>query len=596
MAEIANIADEIKSRADIADVIGRVVQLRRSGSRMVGLCPFHNEKTPSFFVNSDTQSFICFGCGAKGDVISFYERYYNLNFPEAAEKLAGEYGIDWTLGGYGGDSKRDGYYEVNRAAALYFRNSMRTSGNPARSYMSGRGITDDTMKAFGLGYADGSREGLCAHLKEIGASLESAAEIGLVLREKEGFKDRYYNRVMFPIINTRKKVIGFGGRILGDGNPKYLNSAESKIFLKKNNLYAINITKDEIVKEGLSILVEGYMDVIALFQHGIKNVTASLGTALTDAQARMLKRYAGNVVLAYDADAAGVDAALRGMDILRETGLNVKVLVLEDMKDPDEFVRKHGRAAFAEAVQNAVPFLDFKLKTARKKYDLAEAEGSVAFLREAAGILRTLSPVESDYYVKKLSSETGIAEGAIVMEAWGDRAYGVRRSASDSNDELAVSRRPSFDAGEEDSARDAAMLAIQRNLIRLALYDSAFATEVRPHAKVFVTPSLYRIFGHIASLAAQDPDADTDTKALEELLDDDDRRTLADILDTVLLGEDPARQLRECIAQSEILELSAREKELLDALKVSGSDEARMLSLMEQLKTVQERIYHIKNR
>jgi DNA primase len=587
LAEITNIAEEIKSRADITDVIGRVVQLKRSGSRMSGLCPFHNEKTASFFVNGDTQSFICFGCGAKGDVISFYERYYNLNFLEAAEKLATEYGIDWAPGGaYDTDSKKEGLYAANREAARYFHNAMKVNGNPAYDYMIGRGITEETLKTFGIGYADGSKSSLCEHLRKAGVSLDDAAQIGLIVGDKGAHRDRYYNRVMFPIVNTRRKVIGFGGRVLGDGVPKYLNSAESRIFLKKNNLYAINITKDEILKEGFSILVEGYMDVISLYQHGIRNVTASLGTALTAAQAAMLKRYANNTVLAYDADAAGIDAAVRGMDILRDAGLNVKVLVLDDTKDPDEFVRKHGREAFRDAAKNAVPFIDFKLAVTRDKHDLSAADGAVRFLRDAAVVLRSLSPVEADYYVKKLAADTGIAEGAIRMEVWGDAR------------EAAIPQRKPHRAPESEddltAAADDAVLAIQRNLIRLVLYDSSFVSEVRPHSRIFVTPSLYRIFENIAGLAAENPETDVDVKTLEDMLGDADRQILSSILDTVMLSEDPKQQLAECVAQIQIRALAEREKEILNVLAIGATDDEHTQGLMKQLLEIQENIREIK--
>ncbi|MDR1029024.1 MAG: toprim domain-containing protein, partial [Clostridiales Family XIII bacterium] len=390
-------------------------------------------------------------------------------------------------------------------------------------------------------------------------------------------------------------------------------------FLKKNNLYAIDITKDEIVKEGFSILVEGYMDVISLYQHGVRNVTASLGTALTAAQARVLKRYANNTILAYDADAAGVDAALRGMDLLRDAGLRVKVLVLSDTKDPDEFVRKYGRDAFLDAAKEAVPFIDFKLSVARKRHDLTAAEGSVAFLREAAGILRKLSPVESDYYIKKLSEDTGIGEGAIRTETWGDHAsgsvaaggaggasrgapYGAPYGAPNGGPEFernphggAVPRRGGADANGGGPVDEAA-LAIQRNLIRLVLYDGAFLEEVRPYDGIFVTPPLYRIFKGVTALAARDPGADIDRKALDEILDDEAGRALADIMERVLLGEDPARQLDDCIAQMKIRTLSEREREIRDVLGIGAEGDAHTSDLMKQLKEVQDLIFEIKDR
>lgn len=279
-----NTVEEIKSRCNIVDVIGRVVPLKKAGSNYKGLCPFHQEKTPSFIVSETRQRFTCFGCGETGDVIAFVEKYYNLDFRGAVEMLAKEYGIDITES-FGGGKKKAELYEINRQAARFFFRAMREKANPAYTYMKNRGISEETMNKFGLGYADGQWQSLLDHLTAQGADKHQLMELGLISHSGDRYFDKFRDRVIFPILNTSGKVIGFGGRIIGEGNPKYLNSPETPVFQKKNNLYGLNLTRQEVSKEDRIILVEGYMDVIALYQAGIRNVAASLGTALTENQA-----------------------------------------------------------------------------------------------------------------------------------------------------------------------------------------------------------------------------------------------------------------------------------------------------------------------
>ena len=319
--------EDLKSRIDIVDVIGRQVQLKRAGANYKGLCPFHNEKTPSFIVSPQKQIFTCFGgCGASGDVVSFVMRYYNLEFNEAVEKLAKEYGIDIVKSQRRNDD-REKYYEINREAARFFYRNMTEGPNRGYSYMRRRGIEDRTIKKFGLGYAPDSWDSLYGYFKEKGTDEKLLLELGLLSQKDGRYFDKFRDRVIFPIINTAGKVIGFGGRALDDkAMPKYLNSPENRVFQKKNNLYALNSTKQDIGKAGTAIIVEGYMDAISLYQNGVRNVAASLGTALTDNQAKLINRYTKNVVLSYDADAAGQKAALRGIEVLRNEGCKDNLL------------------------------------------------------------------------------------------------------------------------------------------------------------------------------------------------------------------------------------------------------------------------------
>ena len=455
-----NIADEIKSRCNIVDVVGRVVSLKKAGSNYKGLCPFHNEKTPSFNVNEQKQIFKCFGCGASGDVIGFVEKYYNLDFRGACEMLANEYGIDIT-GSFGGSEQKKELYEINRQAAMFFYKSLRQGMNPGYTYMKNRGITEETMNKFGIGYADGRWQSLLEHMESLGISRQKLYELGLVSRKDDRYYDKFRDRVIFPIINTSGKVIGFGGRIIGEGNPKYLNSQESDIFLKKNNLYGLNLAKTEIAKEDRIILVEGYMDVISLYQAGIRNVCASLGTALTENQAQLIKRYTKNVILSYDADEAGQNAAMRGIDILYREGLRPKVLKVTGSKDPDEFIKANGRAAFVKLMDEALPFGDFKMARIGSRYDLTDDQQRLDYLREMIAALHTMQPVEADLYINKIAEQTGISPQAIRNE------YEASRPESPARTAFAPRR-------EETERKRYEISEAERTLLKLMLMDMKY--------------------------------------------------------------------------------------------------------------------------
>ena len=317
--------ESLKNQVNIIDIVGRCVPLKRAGSNYKGVCPFHSEKTPSFVVSEQKQIFTCFGCGASGDVIEFVQRYYNLDFNEAIEKIAGEYGITLEKNAY--NDRREIYYKVNKMAAGFFYRAFTERANKGYAYMKRRGISPAVLKKFGIGYADEQWDSLFRYLQSQGVDKKIILELGLASESRGKCYDKFRDRVIFPIINTAGKVIGFGGRAIDSrDNPKYLNSPESRIFQKKNNLYGLNISRQSAGKAGYIILVEGYMDVIALYQSGVENVAASLGTALTENQAKLIKRYTKDVVLSYDADGAGRAAALRGIEILKSEDCKVKVL------------------------------------------------------------------------------------------------------------------------------------------------------------------------------------------------------------------------------------------------------------------------------
>lgn len=559
------------------DVIGRHVVLKKAGANYKGLCPFHNEKTPSFMVSEAKQIFTCFGCGARGDVIEFVQRQQNLDFRGAIEKLAEEYGIDLKDSSFAQEGRRSAFYEANRtAAAFFYRNFFRQS-NRGWDYMRKRGIEPEILRKFGVGYADESWDSLCRHMTEKEVPMDVLEALGLAARSGERCYDKFRERVMFPIINTRGKVIGFGGRALGDGNPKYLNSPESTVFQKKNNLYGLNLTRQDISREDRAILVEGYMDVISLYQHGVRNVSASLGTALTESQAAMLKRYTRNVVLAYDADEAGQAAALRGMDILYGAGCKVKVLVLDREKDPDEYIKKYGRDAFQELVEKALPFAEYKLYRLRKTVDLNTTEGSVTFLQEAAKLLRGLSPVEAEAYIKKIAAETRISEGALRLETFG--RYGEGEAPA------AVRRKESGGSGSGGARAPADML--EKNLIRLTLMKSSYVPMVRPYQEAFRNPECFQIYRAIESVYSEEQEIDI--KKVADGLDEEGNRMLSDILENVNLADRDEEVFRDCVAHIENEAMKKREEELIQLLSVvEESDPDKAGELMRELMEIQK--------
>lgn len=408
--------ERIKQENDIVDVISDVVKLKRSGRNYMGLCPFHNEKSPSFSVSQDKQIYKCFGCGEAGNVLTFVMKQKNLNFVEACKLLAERANIQLSLGN-GEESqvvkKKKLLYKVNVEAARYFFSNLQRDSK-SKEYFSNRGIKDLTIKRFGLGYSKEGWQNLRYYLNKRGFSDEIMLEAGLIIKSQKGtLYDRFRNRVMFPVFNIKGDVIGFGGRVLDDSKPKYLNSPETLVFQKGTNLYGLNFAIKNNLKDRYFIIVEGYMDLISLHQYGITNVVASLGTALTVNQARLLKRYADKVIISYDADVAGQTATLRGLDILREAGFDVRVLQIPQGKDPDEFVRSNGKDAFLKLVNNAEDLISYKLKKAKEGINFKDKTSIIEYGDRVTEILAKLNPVEKDIYVKSISEDTGIKEQSL---------------------------------------------------------------------------------------------------------------------------------------------------------------------------------------
>ena len=409
--------EKIKEENDIVDIISETVSLKRSGSSYIGLCPFHNDKSPSFSVSQNKQIYKCFSCGESGNVITFVMKSKNMNFIEALKYLADKVNIPLDLGN--GESKevtrrKELLYKVNVEAGRFFFYNLMQNKIP-KDYFLNRGINPRTIRHFGLGYAKDGWSNLIYHLKKKGFKEDLLLEAGLILKnEKRGtFYDRFRNRVMFPVFDIKGRVIGFGGRVLDDSKPKYLNSPETQIFHKGTNLYGLNFALKNKIPDRYFIIVEGYMDCISLHQYGITNAVASLGTALTTNQARMLKRYADKVIISYDADVAGQNATIRGLKILRDAGLDVRVLLIPEGKDPDEFLRINGKEAFLKLIEKAVPLLDYRLRRASEGVNFKDEQSLIKYGKRVADILLELDPIEKDVYIKKISENTGLKEQSI---------------------------------------------------------------------------------------------------------------------------------------------------------------------------------------
>ena len=407
---------ELKYRSDIEQVVGSYVNLRRRGRTLSGLCPFHSEKSPSFTVYPDTQSFFCFGCGAAGDVINFIRRIENLDYMEAVRLLAQRAGmqVPEDAGDDRSSRQRKRILELNRDAARYFhRTLMSEAGRPGRAYLIGRGLTRDTIVHFGIGYAAEGWDGLTNAMRQQGYTREELLAAHLVGEgARGGIYDTFRNRAIFPIIDLRGNVIAFGGRNLGEKGPKYLNSSDTPVFKKSRNLFALNFAKGS-PRKGL-ILCEGYMDVVSLHQAGFTNAVATLGTALTEEQCRLIAQYTGEVLLSYDSDGPGQAATQRATGLLEAAGVKIKVLSIPDAKDPDEFIKKFGAERFEQLIEGSSSATDFAISKLRGENDVTTAEGKVSFLKQFAVLMAGLpNPIEREVYLSKICRELEVDKAAV---------------------------------------------------------------------------------------------------------------------------------------------------------------------------------------
>lgn len=409
MALSDSFLQELKMKTDIEDVISTYVTLKRRGATLVGLCPFHNEKTPSFTVYPATQSFYCFGCGAGGDAITFVKKIENLDYLDAVKTLAQRAGLQMPQEGFDDSlsKRRRRILEMNREAARFYHSVLLSpEGKVGYDYYIGRALSAATINHFGLGFAPNRWDALLKHMRAKGYQPAKLVDAGLARKGQKGYYDNFRNRVMTPIIDVRGNVIAFGGRVLDDSKPKYINTGDTLVYKKTNELFALNFAKDS--KEDALILCEGYMDVIAMHQAGFTNAVAGCGTALTTEQVRLISRYAKEVILTYDADEAGQKALQKAMTLFDQTDVKVRIPALVGGKDPDEIIRTYGRDKFEGMLEGASNETEFRLLALRRQYNLATTQGKIDFIGGALQILATLPPVEQDLYVSRLSEELGV--------------------------------------------------------------------------------------------------------------------------------------------------------------------------------------------
>lgn len=436
--------DELLAKNDIVSVISSYVELRPKGRRLWGLCPLHGEKTPSFSVSPDKQMFYCFGCHAGGTVIQFIMQMERMSFVEAVKLLANRAGMELPENADDTAMQRERAYKerlyaaCKAAARFYMETLLGPDGAPGRAYLAGRGLTSESVKRFGIGYAPAAWDALKNHLLAAGFTQQELLDAGLLVHntEKNSVYDAYRNRVIFPIIGASGRVLGFGARVLNDDKPKYINTGDTPIYNKRNNLYGLYLQKGRRCAD--LVMVEGYTDVIGLFEAGITNAVASLGTALTVQQARLLKRYTQLVYIAYDGDAAGQNATIRGLDILSHEGIDVRVIVFPDAQDPDEFIRTHGREAFDALKDHALSLNAFKLESMARGYRLTDENDRERYAKEACRFIASLQPVEQGRYYAQLAKKTGYpvealqaqgAAGSPLETAPVRRSPGIRRTA-----------------------------------------------------------------------------------------------------------------------------------------------------------------------
>ena len=477
------VIDEVISRNDIVDVISGYVKLKKNGSSYTGLCPFHNEKSPSFSVSGQRQLYHCFGCGAGGNVITFVMEYENMTFLEAVKMLGERAGVALPQTSMSEEDRkergiRDRLLEINKIAATYYYRQLRSeNGKAGLDYLKKRELSDSTINSFGLGYATQSTGNLYKLLKDKGYDDDILKESGLFTYER-GIHEKFWNRVIFPIMDINNKVIGFGGRVMGDAKPKYLNSPETRLFDKSRNLYGLNIARTS--RKPNMIICEGYMDVISMHQAGFNQAVASLGTALTPGHARLLKRYTDNVLITYDSDEAGVKAALRAIPILKEAGLSAKVINMRPYKDPDEFIKAMGAEAFQERIDNAENSFMYEIGTMLRNYDRGDPESETAFEREVAAKLVTFKEkLERDNYLKAVFRQFMIPEDGMrqMVSRLGNQEGIISRNAGAGTMQPTVERKPK--KKREDGLRQAEKMLLTWLISDRDIFDKV-AAYIKP--------------------------------------------------------------------------------------------------------------------
>lgn len=520
--------DELLAKNDIVSVVSSYVELRPKGRRLWGLCPLHGEKTPSFSVSPDKQMFYCFGCHAGGTVIQFIMQMERLSFVEAVKLLANRAGMELPENADDTAMQRERAYKerlyaaCKAAARFYMETLLGPDGAPGRAYLAGRGLTSESVKRFGIGYAPAAWDALKTHLLAAGFTQQELLDAGLLVHntEKNSVYDAYRNRVIFPIIGAAGRVLGFGARVLNDDKPKYINTGDTPIYNKRNNLYGLYLQKGRRCAD--LVMVEGYTDVIGLFEAGITNAVASLGTALTVQQARLLKRYTQLVYIAYDGDAAGQNATIRGLDILSHEGIDVRVIVFPDAQDPDEFIRTHGQEAFDALKDHALSLNAFKLESMARGYRLTDENDRERYAKEACRFIASLQPVEQGRYYAQLAKKTGYpvealqaqgAAGSPLETAPVRRSPGIRRTAAPAEEDARTRAENALLLAMAQS-REATLAAVSDGAAELFSDDArsllaaeiiaAYAADTAPNCARIIAAMPEELAGRLAGVFRED--------------------------------------------------------------------------------------------
>ncbi len=540
------VIEEVRSKNDIVDVISGYVRLQKKGSSYFGLCPFHNEKSPSFSVSRQKQMYYCFGCGAGGNVFTFLMEYENYSFVEALKYLADRGGVKLPEQEYSKEAKeradtRAVLLEINKLAARYYYVQLKqTQGAHALSYLKNRELSDDTIRAFGLGYSNKYSNDLYQYLKSKGYQSEMLIKAGLIsVDERQGVYDKFWNRVMFPIMDVNSRVIGFGGRVMGDGKPKYLNSPETVIFDKSRNLYGLNRARSS--RKPYFLLCEGYMDVISLHQAGFTNAVASLGTALTPGHASLIRRYVQEVYLTYDSDEAGTKAALRAVPILREVGITARVIRMEPYKDPDEFIKNLGAEAFEERIGKARNGFMFSLEVLEKSYDLHTPEGKTEFMREAA---RRLTEFEEE--IERNNYIEAVAEAYHV--GIGDLKNLVGKVAVQAG--LAVPAKRPKQTNQQHGGKEDGIVKSQKILLTWLIEDESVFRQIRP----YIAPSDFSegIYRTVAELLYEQYEAGevNPARIMNHFTDEEEHRDVAGLFHTRIRELTSAKEQEKALKET----------------------------------------------
>lgn len=586
--------DEIRNSNDIVDIISQYVILKRSGRNFFGLCPFHKEKTPSFSVSPDKQIFHCFGCGAGGNVIHFISKIENVDFKESLEILADRAGIKLPTLENNVDSKRlelkEKVYEINKLVAMYYHETLyKPQAKPAQEYVKKRKLDNKALKEFCIGYAKNANV-LYKLLKEKGFTEEEILASDLVIKKGNNYVDRFKNRLIFPIQDIRNRFIAFGGRVLDNSLPKYINSPENIVYSKARNLYGLNVAKN--TKTRKLIIVEGYMDTVSLHQRGIDNVVASCGTALTEAQGRLLRKYAEKVIISYDSDSAGQAATLRGLEILNNLGCDIRILQMEGAKDPDEYVIKYGNGRFNDLVENAISLVEFKIKVLKKGLNIENTNDKIKFMNEIAKILGGVdNKIEQEIYIDKISSDYNISKEAIYAQI-NKNEYSNNKGAKIL--ESSSIRKPTIKRQEKEINPE---LEKRENIIISLLIDGG--EEVYNKIKDIINPNDFKSEANqkiMRRLYEEFEKGNSNINSLVDMFADDEQvvNALTGIMADDYEIEDNKKALDDVINNYQKEKLMARRNEIIQSLNNASLDKEKASELEKELHTLIIKLAQIK--